>query len=176
MIQLLLLRHAKAVRTDAAGDKSRALDKRGRASAVLMGAWLRDERLRPDVALISDARRTRETFELASAQFGEPIPPRFEPGMYDASEDALLRILHRVEQKAGVVLMVGHNPGIADLALRLTGAGDGAAITHMRLKFPTAAIACLSFETGSWSDIRWSAARLERFVTPASLTGAAELD
>jgi phosphohistidine phosphatase len=176
MIQLLVFRHAKAVRDDPRGDKSRALEGRGRKAAVFMGGWLRDQGFLPDLALVSDARRTRETFELASAQFETPVPAQFEPSMYNASEDTLLAVLRRAEPRARRVLMIGHNPGLADFAALLAGAGERAALRRIHLKFPTAALAILSFQMESWSEVDWKDARLERFVTPASLTGAPETD
>lgn len=174
MIHLLVFRHAKAERDAAGGDKNRALEKDGRKAAILMGEWLRDKKLLPDLAIVSDARRTRETFELAAAQFGARVPARLEPRMYDASEETLLALLRGSEPGARVLLMVGHNPGLADFAVGLAGAGK--ALARMRLKFPTAAIACLSFQAESWREANWGDARLERFVTPASLSGAPERD
>lgn len=176
MRRLLLLRHAKAARDASDGDKNRALDRRGRAAAVQMGAWMRDEKLLPALALISDARRTRETFELVAAQFSAPVPSRIEAALYQASEQTLLRILRAMAGNAPILLLIGHNPGLADFALRLVGEGDAEAFARIQTKFPTAALCSLAFDLASWSKADWGGGRLERFVTPASLSGAPDKD
>ena len=173
MIRLLLLRHAKAARPTSGRDKDRALEKRGRSAAARMGGWMRNEGLIPDFALVSDARRTRETFTYAAKEFVGPTDARDEPRIYEASADSLLRLLVATDPRVRTLLLVGHNPGVADLALLLTGAGDRSALARMRLKFPPGTIAQLSFE-GVWHDLNWGSAQLVRFVTPASLGDSEE--
>jgi phosphohistidine phosphatase len=175
MNRLILFRHAKAVRKATGGDKDRALDKSGRRAAARMGAWMRDEDLRPELALVSDARRTQETFAYAAREFGEPTPVRYEPRIYEAGADALLRLVRMTDPKTNSLLLVGHNPGIAEFAARLTGRGDHAMVARMGLKFPTGAIAQLSCE-GSWQELSWGGAGLVRFVTPGSLDTEIEDD
>jgi len=169
MLGLYLFRHASALRSSAHGDKDRALDASGRAAAAMMGAWLRRQEAQPERALVSDARRTRETFQIACAQTGMTASPRYEPSLYDADEDALLRLLAEFAGSAAVVLMIGHNPGLASLAAGLSGEGDPQTLAQMRQTFPPAAIARLSLPVTSWRQADWGGATLDAFVTPDSL-------
>ena len=124
MIRLILFRHAKAVRKASAGDKDRGLENRGRAAAERIGEWMRAQGLRPELALVSDARRTRETFAHAAARLGARPPLRLEPRIYEAACDDLLRLVRPTDPRIGSLLLVGHNPGLADLASALAGGGD----------------------------------------------------
>ena len=175
MTELLIFRHAKAVRSASGGDKDRPLEKKGRAAAERMGSWMREKGLAPELALVSDARRTRETFAYAAKEFGSAIPARNEPAIYEADVETLLRLVRKSEPNVRSILLIGHNPGLADLASLLADRGDRMALSRLRAKFPTSAIAQLSCD-GSWRDWRPGAARLIDFVTPASLNPGEEED
>jgi phosphohistidine phosphatase len=168
MARLILFRHAKAVRQAALGDKDRALERRGRETAERMGDWLRESNLVPDLALVSDARRTRETFTLAAGRLGAPVPSRLEPRIYEASPESLLRLVRLTDPRVETLLLVGHNPGLAEFAALLTGRGDRIALSRLRLKFPTAAIAQFAW-SGPVSEAQIGGCELVRFVTPNSL-------
>ena len=119
---LILLRHAKSDWSGSLPDVDRPLADRGKAQAPLAGQWLANRAGRIDLALVSPARRARETWELVSAHL-EPLPPaRFEDRVYAASADQLLDIVHDVPDTVQTVLIVGHNPGMEQLASRLAGA------------------------------------------------------
>lgn len=174
MRRLLLLRHAKSAWPDGVSDHERALAPRGRDAAPRMGAYLAEQGLIPDLALVSDARRARETWDLVRRSLPE-VPMRLEPRIYEAPLDRLLTVLGETEDAAETLLMVGHNPGFASLTPALAGKGDPATLARLAEKFPTAGLAVLAFEAARWSEVAPRSGRLERFVTPKSL-GADEDD
>lgn len=174
MRRLLLLRHAKSEWADGVSDADRALAPRGRNAAPRIGAYLAEQRLFPDLTLVSDARRARETWELVRRALPER-PMEFEPRIYEAPTDRLLTILKETGDEVETLLMVGHNPGFAGLARTLAGNGDPAGLARLAEKYPTAGLAVLTFPVERWSEVAPRSGRLEAFVTPKSL-GADEGD
>ena len=168
MRRLMLLRHAKSARMGGTADIDRPLAARGREAAPRLGAYLRAEGLSPDLALVSAARRTRETWDLVRPALGD-VEVRFEPRIYEAPTERLLAVVREVEPEVGTLLMIGHNPGFQELARRL--AGDGDALARLGQKFPTAGLAVIDCPVASWADVHAGGGRLERFVTPKSLGG-----
>lgn len=174
MRQLLLLRHAKSSWDDPSlPDHARPLNARGRRAAQAMAAAMRDLGLAPDVVLVSSARRTLQTLEAIS-----PFPdsPLIEPmdDLYLAPWPRLLDLLRRAPETARSIMLIGHNPGLQDLALALIGAagmtGGTAAAAARRIAegFPTCALAEFGIAT-PWHDLAEGGARLVRFLAPADL-------
>jgi phosphohistidine phosphatase len=171
MRRLLLLRHGKADRHSAGGDRERPLTRRGEEDARRIGRFLLDEGMTPDLAVASNARRAKQTLERVLEAFPAHVTHLIENTIYLATIDHLMEILRQTPDKVSTLLAVGHNPGFAELALWLAGEGEAAEMTLLRAKFPTAALAVLDFETEHWAGVGKGAARLRRFVTPASLRG-----
>lgn len=169
MLQLLVFRHAKAAREQGLDDHDRPLTDRGRRNARAIGAWLAQENFVPDLALISDAKRTRQTFNLARTAFSNRMRVVIDPDLYLASEAALLVTLRGTGEGPKRVLLCGHNPGLHDFTTALVGSANRDALELFRGGFPTAAIAVLDFDVPTWNDVRWRAARLVRFATPKSV-------
>src|SRR5689334_22813866 len=169
---LVLFRHAKSAWPDVP-DHERPLASRGIRAAPVMGRWLRDAGLVPDLVLCSTARRARETWQFAQAGLAATPPVRFERRIYDEGAAGLLALIREVPPTTGTLLLIGHNPAIEDLALMLAAhpgaTGPDAAspgdLERMRAKFPTAAIAVLQ-PTGTWRGLAQGRARLTAFVTP----------
>jgi len=138
---LILLRHAKSDWSGGEADRHRPLAKRGRRQASEAGRWLAESVDGIDLALVSPAERARSTWELASAELDVPPPTRFEERVYAASGSGLLGLVRELPEDVGTVVLVGHNPGVEDLAERLVGAW-----VHM----PTSALAVLRVP-GAWS-------------------------
>jgi phosphohistidine phosphatase len=159
--RLLLLRHAKSSWDDPdLSDHDRPLAPRGRRAAKLIGSHLREKRIGISLVLCSSARRARETAELAELD-GELL---IEHELYGASPSQLLDRLRRVPEDAEVVILVGHNPTMQELAIELSGySGELAG-----RKFPTAALATFSIE-GSWRELDPLRTRLVSFITPREL-------
>ena len=171
MRTLLVFRHAKAAREPGLPDHERPLTDRGRRNARAMGEWLAEEKFVPDHALISDAKRTRQTFQNARGSFPDRLRIVSDPELYLADENTLLAALRHAPDSASCVLLCGHNPGLHDFTTGLVGSAERGALDLFRDGFPTASVAVLAFETASWRDAHWRAARLLRFATPASIIG-----
>ncbi len=171
MLTLLLLRHAKSSWDHSnLDDFERPLADRGRQAAPLMGRYLAKHHLQPDLILCSSAMRTQQTLELVRASFSGCEPAvRYEDDLYLAPSSNLLGHLKRVSQRWKRVLLVGHNPGMQELAVRLAGSGDPAALRAMSEKYPTAGLAVFTFDAARWSEIAAQTGRLVSFVTPRSL-------
>lgn len=170
MHELLLLRHAKS-RRDEEGppDHERDLAPRGEKAAPLIGRFLRRHELVPDLVLCSTATRTRRTWELVAGALRREVPVREMRSLYLAAPGRLLEIVRRQDPAVRRLLLVGHNPGLASLALRLAGEGEAAAMARLAEKFPTAALARLGFAGNAWRDIAPGAARLDAFIRPRDL-------
>ena len=172
MRQLMLLRHAKSTWDDASlPDRDRPLNARGRRSAAIMRQAMRDLGLAPDVVLVSTAKRTMETLEALEPWDDTPL---IEPmdSLYLANPMQLAAALHGVAETVRSVLLIGHNPGLHDLALSLTGPADRSeAARGLSQGFPTGALAEF-IVPGSWWDLREGGARLVRFLTPRMLEAA----
>ncbi len=172
MRRLILLRHAKSDWADRAlSDHDRPLAARGRAAAPLIGKWLAQSEGSPDRAVVSTARRTRETWALVARELDGAPEPVFERRIYEARASDLLDVVRETPDRVGTLLMVGHNPGMAELAARLVGAGDGEARLRMARKFPTAAVAVMEVYGDGWADLAPRTASLVDFVTPRDLDG-----
>lgn len=168
MRRLILLRHAKSDRPAGVADRERPLNARGRRAAPAVAAHLAQEGLRPDLALVSAAARTRETWAVMASALGDP-ETRWLPEIYEAPAERILGVIRQAPDAAGSVIVVGHNPGLGDLAATLAGSGPRDARTRLALEFPTAAYAVIDFDTDHWSEIAPGRGRLERFVRPRDI-------
>ena len=169
MKRILLLRHAKSDWKDyTLADFDRPLSPRGRKAAPSIAAWMRRHDLLPDRVLCSAARRTAETWE-RMAPVLEQVPVVHRRALYHASTDAILKQLVVQDDKTNTVLVVGHNPGIAEFAYRYSVFGVEKMIARIRRKYPTGALAVISFQISSWADLPGASGTLEHFVRPKTL-------
>jgi phosphohistidine phosphatase len=165
--ELYLLRHAKSSWDDPSlVDHERPLAPRGRRAAKKIAAHMKDAGIEPTLVLCSSSRRTRETLAAVGPALGGEGSVSVEPELYAASDDDLVARLRRLPESVSSVLLIGHNPGLQDLALRL--AQEGQDLTRLREKFPTAALATLEL-TSSWADLTGGAAALVGYVLPREL-------
>jgi phosphohistidine phosphatase len=172
MRRLLLLRHAKSDwSVGGQRDIDRVLAERGRKVAPLLGHYLARHGLRPDRVLVSSARRTRETWDFVAPAFDEAPPVVYEPRLYEAAPKLLIAVVREAPDEAHTLMLVGHNPGMQQLADLLVGSGDVHARQSLVEKFPTAALAVIDFPVDQWRAVEPSAGRLDRFVTPKMLDG-----
>lgn len=168
MNTLHLLRHAKSSAKAAIDDHERPLSRRGREAARRIGKHLSARGAAFDVALCSSARRTRETLDLLLTGFSPRPRCVIEGGLYLAGLDRLLARLRRLDPGDANVLLVGHNPGLHELAV---GLADSSSPDFDKLgsgKFPTGAYASFDVAT-DWSALGYSPHRLIFYVTPKSL-------
>lgn len=166
--RLILTRHAKSSwATPGLRDHDRPLNKRGTRSCHLIGTMLRDSGFLPEVALVSTARRCVETFEGLVQATGTRVPCRLEPGLYHGSGPGMLDILRRAREP--VVLMIGHNPGIAHFASWLLSNPADADRHEQFRRYPTAATSVIDFDVESWNAVREATGRLIDFRIPREL-------
>lgn len=168
MLTLSLLRHAKSNWDDATlDDFDRPLSKRGANAAPEMGRAIRELKLKPDLVLCSAAVRTRATVALVLLELGPPPPEvRYDEALYLASPKEMLSHIRKIENKVRNVLLVGHNPGMHALALELIGAAKREDMAQLATKFPTAALANITFELDNWRDVKAGLGHLVVFMTP----------
>lgn len=148
MERLILMRHGKAERhAQNGGDFERALADSGRADAALMGRVLAGLAYEPDLFLVSSARRTRETAEQVVAHFPRARVEHLRD-LYHADPEEILQAVEDVADAAGTVMVVGHNPGMHELALRLCLGGEASPIqtNKLRGRFPTSTVVVLAWD------------------------------
>ena len=169
----MLLRHAKS---DSGGrrlgDFDRPLAPRGRRAALLMGRWLADRGLEPDLVLCSSARRAVETVELLVTALAAAPETVHLKTLYLAPPSRLLAVLRRQDPGRGRVLLVAHNPGLHHLAVALAGRQHGPEGRLLAEQFPAGALA--RFQVESWPELGQASAKLLAFVTPGDLDGIME--
>ena len=151
-----------------ASDHERSLAPRGRRAARLVADHMRDAQIAPALVLCSSARRTQETLELISPALGPQAVVLVERGLYGASAGELLARVRDVSDSVSSLMIVGHNPGLEDLAATLAGAGVADGLDRMAIKFPTAALAVLTVPT-AWGDLAPGGATLASYVVPRDL-------
>jgi phosphohistidine phosphatase len=167
---LFLLRHAKSSWDDPTlADRDRPLAPRGRRAATLMADHCRSHGVRPSLILCSSALRARQTLELVEPALGNHVEVKVDDDVYWADDDDLLSRVHAIGDDVSSAMIVGHNPAMHHLALRLTGDGDRTAIAHLHTKFPTGALATLTLAKGGWRDVVPGRARLAALVIPREL-------
>ena len=177
MRRLMLLRHAKT-ETDAPSgrDQDRRLDDRGLRDAAEMGGWIGRHPPFPDRIFVSPAVRARQTWDIAwAAMKGLVPPPEVEsvPELYGAGAAELLHAIRTASATDPERLMlVGHNPGMHELALGLTGGSDAAGRKALVDNLPTSGLAVIDFPTEDWDDVAFHRGKLVLFVSPKLLKQA----
>jgi len=131
-----------------------------------MAGHFREKGIRPALVLCSSALRATQTLEPLLPEIADGTSVRIEPGLYGASREQLLERLRRTPDSVPSILVIGHNPGLEDLAVALAGSGDG--LARLEEKFPTGALATLAFP-GSWGELQSGAAELVGYVVPRDL-------
>ena len=170
MRRLILFRHAKSSWADPElEDFDRPLNQRGRMAAPLMGAWLADRGLRPDLVLLSTSARTRETWERARAAFADPPPEEALDRLYHAAPDAMLDAARAVSDEVATLALIGHQPGIGAFCRKLSRPDPPAHCARAFTKFPTAAIAVLDFPADAWGEIGFGRGDFHSFALPREL-------
>jgi phosphohistidine phosphatase len=166
---LWLLRHAKSSWDDPdLSDRLRPLAPRGVRAAKAMARHMRAAGVAPDLVLCSPARRAVQTWEGVAPGVPPDTAVEIDEAIYHAEGDELLDRLRRVPSGIASVLLVGHNPGLQDLAVELVGSGDPGLRERLVTKFPTAALASIEVP-GEWHELTWGAATLVAVVVPREL-------
>ena len=170
MKTLILLRHAKSDWSEPGlTDFDRPLAPRGIKAAPLVGRHLRGQKLDPDLVLCSSAQRARQTWELVAPELRDNPETRFMKTLYLASPSRLLAAIKRAPEGVQRLMLIGHNPGMENLAQRLIGGGKKKALKNLQSKFPTAAVAVIRFDAQDWARVGDGAGELTRFIRPKDL-------
>ena len=171
MKTLYLLRHAKSSWADPElADHDRPLSPRGRNAAQAMAAVLARARPLPTVILCSSALRALQTLQPILAALDPPAELRVDERLYGADVPDLLGLLRELPEDRAAALVVGHNPGLQDLAVELAAEGRAEDLRRLREKFPTGALAILG-SGGPWSELGAGRAYLEGLIFPRELAG-----
>ena len=171
MRRLIVMRHAKSSWTDPLmHDAARPLNERGRRAAPVMGRWLKDRGYAPDLALVSTARRTLETWELAAPEMvaeGERRPQHAsEPAIYNAGTELLLNLALDAPEEVETLLILGHEPGAPGLVRLLAGPEMAAGCERAFGKYPTGAVSVLEFDTARWRALAAGTGRFAAYAQP----------
>lgn len=174
MRRLMLLRHAKTENDAPSGrDQDRRLDNRGHRDAAEIGGWIGRHPPFPDLVLVSHAVRAHQTWEIAWEAMKELVPePQVEltPELYGADVSHLLETIRGAcSADPQRLMVVGHNPGMHELALALAGSGDPAGRKALTDNLPTSGLAIFDFEIDDWTDVAFRRGRLVQFVSPKLL-------
>ena len=176
MRRLMLLRHSKTENDAPSGhDKDRRLDNRGRQDAADIGRWIADRLPFPDAVLVSTAVRAHQTWDIAFAAMSGVAAPKVEllPELYGADPTALLQIVRGVAtDDPRRLLVIGHNPGLHELAFALTGGGDATARAALADNLPTSGLAVIDFDIENWNDVAFRGGSIHLFVSPKLLKAA----
>ena len=155
MKRLILMRHAKAERHSPDGDdKSRPLHRKGHSDADKIGGFLQEMGVLPSLIIHSTAERTKETAWTVCAHLAPQPMTEGLDSLYLATSDSLLQAIRQTEATVETLMVVGHNPGIADLTLSMIGGATGDVSTAEIMAFPTAALAIIDLPVDDWSQTR----------------------
>ncbi len=166
MQRLILMRHAEAERAAGSGrDRDRVLSARGQADAAAMGRALASRGMRPDLAVVSPAARTRQTWDLLHDAFGD-VQVRDDEPLYNGGSDILRHYVEAGEDEAGCLMVVAHNPGVHLLAVEylIESAASPAVLDRMSGGFPPGAAAIFTVDVAG-------RCALEGFIQPRDLVG-----
>lgn len=160
--RLVIIRHAKA-EGYAASDAERVLAPRGREDAKVAGTWLAELGITPDVALVSTAARTRETWQLIAEAAGWSTTPEFDEALYGADEDTILDLIAATDESVATLLVIGHNPTVGMLAQLLDdGDGPAEAVDSLVMGYPTSAVTVFDIAV-PWARVGPGSATLRAF-------------
>lgn len=170
MKKLYLLRHAKSdYPANVRDDKNRPLNERGKNACKIMGAFLKENNIAPDMIISSDALRTKQTIKNIIDESCLRNKVDFTKNLYLASAGEILKEVAKINNNLNNVMVVAHNPGIQELAAILFKDGDEEKLRKIKTKYPTASLSSFILHTNSWSEIYPASCTLEFFVSPKDL-------
>lgn len=177
MKTLYLLRHAKAAAGDSRlRDEDRPLNAQGHEAAAAIGRWMQANNHMPSQVLCSPSKRTRETFDGVFMLASRAPEVLYEKKLYLASAGELFRQIQSTGDGVRALMVIAHNPGIHEAALRLTASGPAAALDTLEVKYPTAALAILKCDVAHWREITEACGELTHFITPKALGSTSQED
>lgn len=169
MLRLMLLRHAKSNSIPGVPDLQRPLTERGYHEAALVGQYLVAQQLKPELAIVSSATRTQQTWIHLSAAFDTPVRKITEERIYEASVEHIVHVIRHIAPGPRIVLVVGHNPGLFLTTQYLSDQGDEGALDRLEMGFPPASLTVMDFDVDAWESVGESGGTLLRFETPGTM-------
>lgn len=167
MKQIFLLRHAKSDWSDPfLADHDRPLNKRGRSAAHNIGKYLKLKNIQPDLITCSSAVRTQETLACFQEKAELTSHIKYDSILYGASADQILAVIQCQPPEVSSLMIIGHNPGIEDIALNLTGTDPSNQLPNIYDKVPTGSLITYEFGVNSWAHISLKSGTLTSFVRP----------
>lgn len=165
--RLCLLRHAEAGMTPGQPDHERPLTESGEAAALRIGDWLAEAQLQPDMAIVSSARRTRATWERVQKCLPVFVPAVFEKRIYESTPDNILESIQYTAEAHRCLMVVGHNPGLHQLALQLIEQADQNSLARLNQAFPPGSLIIIDFPgLSTWENVDRQGGVLYRYLTP----------
>jgi len=170
MTILTILRHAKSSWDQHdLSDFDRPLNGRGRKSAPLVGREMRHRKMQFDLVLASPAERVRETLEGLAIGLGQKLQIDFEPQLYGANVDSLFKRIRALPEAVHSPLLVGHNPGLHELLLRLTRDDEEGLRNRIVDNLPTAAVALIELPAVHWAEVEPDSGVIRELILPRDL-------
>ncbi len=169
MLRLILLRHAKAASPDGVRDHDRPLAPRGIEAMPHVARWLDKLGTPIDLAMVSPALRTRQTWELAEPVIGVDVRAVFEPKIYEARPSDILAAIQTTTHNVKTLMVVGHNPGLESLIVMLAGSADADARRRLSSGMSPGSVAVLDCPVDSWRELRAGTSTLSFFTRPRDL-------
>ena len=166
MLRLMLLRHGEATRPVDLVDHERPLSIPGHKQARQMGEYIAQQKLTPEITIVSTARRAQETWAEARDAGSIITTENNEPRIYESSIDNLLTVIGHHDPKFRSMMLVGHNPGLEQLTTWLTGSGDKTALAHLQQGFVVGSLAVIDIPANDWAALQAQSGHLRRFETP----------
>lgn len=174
---LLLLRHGKSGWDDPSmRDFDRPLTPRGERASRAMGKLLRKLAGELQTVIVSPARRTVDTLAQVEAGYGAALRATTDERVYMASAATLLDVIHEFDPQTATAMIIGHNPGLEDLALDLAATGENGLRETLYAKFPTAALAVITLNNVDWESAGKNSGHLTHFIRPRDVDPALATD
>lgn len=170
MRTIYLLRHAKSGWGDPGlADFDRPLAPRGKKALRIMGDYLFAQGISPDYIYCSTALRTRETLDAIQTRLDDKVIIQMTSSMYLAEPQVLLDLIKNTADEMQTLMLIGHNPGIHELACALASNTDDAALARLKTKYPTAGLTTLETQAAQWREVAPDCCQLRGFVVPRDL-------
>lgn len=155
-------------------DHARPLNGRGREAAQRIGTYMANHDLTPDRVLCSTAERARETWAVVASELERVPTAIYEGRLYDASAGEILSVLRETPADKHQLLVIGHNPGLHELAVYLIASGDVPLRERLRENLPTAGLVVIDFAVDDWKALHKHAGRLDRFIEPRAISAGTD--
>lgn len=170
-MRLFLLRHTKSDwGEDGLADFDRPLNSRGKTAARAIGRHMKENSLYPNRILCSTSQRTRETLSRILTYQPRETQIHLLSDIYEQEGLSYSGLIRHHGGRSQNLMVIGHNPAIEQTAEELIGTGDAAAISDMRMKYPTGALTIIDFDITDWADLQTGTGHLAQYVKPRDLT------